>query len=94
MSLSQLPCRHKCTLYETAGRQQIYKRRLTSLLATSVHRQDSLVPANMFKTLIYLATLSLALADGPFFTVQPKSDPNKCIDNRPLSGSDRSYASL
>lgn len=48
----------------------------------------------MFKTLIYLATLSLALADGPFFTVQPKSDPNKCIDNRPLSGSDRSYASL
>lgn len=48
----------------------------------------------MIRTLISLATLSLVLADGPIFTVQPKGQPDMCIDNKPLSGSDRSYASL
>lgn len=48
----------------------------------------------MIKTLVCLATLSLALADGPKFTIQPKAQPDKCIDTKPLSGSDYSYASL
>lgn len=48
----------------------------------------------MLKSILCLATLSLALADGPKFTVSPKTVPGQCVDTKPLSGSDVSYASL
>lgn len=45
-------------------------------------------------TLLCLASLSFTLAAGPKFTIQPKAQPNMCVDTKPLAGSPLSYASL